>query len=112
MSIGLGFCTVLCDKSTFPCTQEIKFLMLRSHGVIRKIVPCLIMLGMVTAPSLGNAQRAPGGPSGDIPRFMELGPKVGEQLPDLTIFDDMGNPVSVREITKGNYSVLVLGCLT
>ena len=46
------------------------------------------------------------------PRFLELGPKVGEQLPDLTIVDDMGSPVNIREITKGNYSVLVLGCLT
>jgi len=64
----------------------------------------------VVAASLSNAQRA--GPSGDMPRFLESGPKVGEQLPDLTIFDDMGTPVNIRDITKGNYSVLVLGCLT
>jgi len=77
---------------------------------IRKIVNATVVLAFVVAPSLSQAQRA--GPSGDIPRFLELGPKVGEQLPALTIFDDMGNPVDIREITKGNYSVLVLGCLT
>lgn len=82
----------------------------QNYGVISKIVGTAIVLTMVAVPSMSNAQRA--GPSGDIPRFIELGPKVGEQLPDLTIFDDMGSPVNIREITKGNYSVLVLGCLT
>ena len=82
------------------------------YGAIKKIVHATVVLAFVAAPTLGNAQRAPGGPSGDIPRFIELGPKVGEQLPDLTIVDDMGSPVNIREITKGNYSVLVLGCLT
>ncbi len=84
---------------------------LRSHGVARKIVHALILLGMVVAPSLGNAQ-ARSGPSGDIPRFLESGPKVGDPLPDLTIFDDLGRPVNIRDLTKGSYSVLVLGCLT
>lgn len=79
-------------------------------SILKKIVNAAVVLAFVVAPSLSQAQRA--GPSGDIPRFLELGPKVGEQLPDLTIFDDMGNPVDIREITKGNYSVLVLGCLT
>lgn len=83
-----------------------------SYSAIKKIVHATVVLTFVAAPMLGNAQRAPGGPSGDIPRFIELGPKVGEQLPDLTIVDDMGSPVNIREITKGNYSVLVLGCLT
>ena len=81
-----------------------------NYSTIRKIVHATVVFAFVAAPTLGNAQRA--GPSGDIPRFIELGPKVGEQLPDLTIVDDMGSPVNIREITKGNYSVLVLGCLT
>jgi hypothetical protein len=80
------------------------------YSTIKKIVNATVVLAFVAAPPLSQAQRA--GPTGDIPRFLELGPKVGEQLPDLTIFDDMGNPVDIREITKGNYSVLVLGCLT
>ena len=83
-----------------------------SYSTIRKIVHATVVLAFLAAPTLASAQRAMGGPSGDIPRFIELGPKVGEQLPDLTIVDDMGSPVNIREITKGNYSVLVLGCLT
>ncbi len=81
-----------------------------NHSIFRKIAHAAIVVAMVAAPTLSQAQRA--GPSGDIPRFIEMGPKVGEQLPDLTIVDDMGSPVNIREITKGNYSVLVLGCLT
>ncbi len=86
-----------------------------SHNTFRRIVHASVVLALVATPLLSNAQqgqRRPGGPSGDIERFVELGPKVGEQLPDLTIVDDMGMPVNIRELTKGNYSVLVLGCLT
>ena len=39
-------------------------------------------------------------------------PKVGEPLPDVTIYDDLGNPVNLRELADENYKVLVLGCLT
>jgi hypothetical protein len=84
------------------------------NGAIRKIVHATVALALIATPLMSNAQqgRPPGGPSGDIPRFIEVGPKVGEQMPDVTIVDDMGMPVNIREITKGNYSVLVLGCLT
>jgi hypothetical protein len=85
------------------------------NGAIRKIVHATVALALVATPLLSNAQqgrRPPGGPGGDIPKFLELGPKVGEQMPDVTIVDDMGMPVNIRELTKGNYSVLVLGCLT
>jgi hypothetical protein len=84
----------------------------------RKIVHAMVVLALVSAPAMSLAQNAPGmgmgagGPSGDIPRFIELGPKVGEPLPDLTIVNDLGQPVNIREMTKGAYSVLVLGCLT
>ena len=42
----------------------------------------------------------------------ENGPKVGEQVPDVTIVDDQGNPVDMRELARGQYTVLTLGCLT
>lgn len=83
-----------------------------NYSAIRKIVNVTVVLALVAAPSLGNAQQERRGPSGDIPSFIEMGPKVGDRLPDLTIFDDMGMPVNIREITKESYSVLVLGCLT
>ncbi len=42
----------------------------------------------------------------------ESAPKVGEMVPDLTIVDDQGNPASLRDITRGHYTVMTLGCLT
>jgi hypothetical protein len=79
----------------------------------RKIASAAIVLGVAVMLPLGAVQaQGGGGPSGDIPKFLELGPKVGEMVPDLTILDDAGNPVSIRGISKDNYSVFVLGCLT
>jgi len=45
-------------------------------------------------------------------RFETGAPQVGESLPDITIYDDLGNPVNIRELANENYKVLVLGCLT
>ncbi len=45
-------------------------------------------------------------------RFNEVVPGIGEQIPDVTIIDDQGNPVSMRELVSGHYSVVTLGCLT
>ena len=39
-------------------------------------------------------------------------PQLGELIPDLEIVDDQGNPVGLREVTQGHYTVLTLGCLT
>lgn len=44
--------------------------------------------------------------------FERLAPRIGEQLPDLSIYDDSGKPVNIRELAKGKYTVLILGCLT
>ena len=42
----------------------------------------------------------------------ENGPKVGDRVPDLSIVDDQGNPANIRDITRGQYTVMTLGCLT
>ena len=42
----------------------------------------------------------------------EAAPKVGDLVPDLTIVDDEGNPANLRDITRGHYTVMTLGCLT
>ena len=47
-----------------------------------------------------------------IDRFDAAAPEIGEPLHDLTIVGDEGNPVNIREIATGQYSVFVLGCLT
>jgi hypothetical protein len=59
---------------------------------------------------LGVAQAQDGPPP--WPAFEEGAPQIGEQFPDLTIHDDLGNPVNLRELANENYKVLVLGCLT
>ena len=42
----------------------------------------------------------------------ENGPKVGDRVPDLAIVDDQGNSANIRDITRGHYTVMTLGCLT
>jgi hypothetical protein len=42
----------------------------------------------------------------------ESAPKVGDMVPDLTIVDDQGNPANLRDITRGHYTTITLGCLT
>ena len=45
-------------------------------------------------------------------RFLAMAPQIGEMVPDLEIVDDQGNPVRLRELAQGRYTVLTLGCLT
>ena len=53
----------------------------------------------------GRPGRGPGGPS------QESGPLVGQPLPDISVYDAEGKEFSLSSL-KGNYSVLVFGCLT
>ena len=39
------------------------------------------------------------------------GVKIGQALPDLTIFDERGGELRLADL-KGKYSVIVFGCLT
>lgn len=39
-------------------------------------------------------------------------PKVGDELPDVTAFDEAGNPFPLKESLAGKHSVMVFGCLT
>jgi hypothetical protein len=45
-------------------------------------------------------------------RFAEAAPAVGELVPDVVVYDADGNERKLRELLRGRYSVLVLGCLT
>ena len=45
-------------------------------------------------------------------RFYATAPKIGDLVQDLDILDDQGNPVNIRDVATGQYTVLVLGCLT
>ncbi|MCZ6616879.1 MAG: hypothetical protein O7E57_02010 [Gammaproteobacteria bacterium] len=39
-------------------------------------------------------------------------PEVGQRVPDLELVTDEGTPANLRELTRGHYTVLILGCLT
>ena len=87
--------------------------------MIRRLSPfvlfaaALFLTGVASAQAPGGMARGMGaGPSGMDTRFMATVPAIGEQIPDVTIVDDQGNPVSMRDITTGQYTVLTLGCLT
>jgi cytochrome oxidase Cu insertion factor (SCO1/SenC/PrrC family) len=45
-------------------------------------------------------------------RFAAAAPEVGELAPDVVVLDADGKEHQLRSLLKGNYSVLVLGCLT
>ena len=60
---------------------------------------------------VSNSAFAQAGPP-RMPQFEADAPKVGETLPDISIHDDLGNLVNIRELASENYKVLVLGCLT
>jgi hypothetical protein len=64
--------------------------------------------GSLTASELVNAGRSVGMDR----RFYAAAPAIGELVQDVDIVDDEGNPVNIREIATGQYTVLVTGCLT
>ncbi len=49
--------------------------------------------------------------NGDPVRLARAGIEVGTPLPDVSIFDETGQPFETSSL-RGNYSVLVFGCLT
>lgn len=76
------------------------------------VVAALLLADAASAQQPGGMGMGMGmGAAMDI-RFNEIVPGIGEQIPDVTIIDDQGNPVSMRELVSGHYSVVTLGCLT
>jgi len=83
-----------------------------------RYVPSLLAL-LITGfqPAISMAQMGMGmgmglGMGPPDARFV-VAPEVGEQISDVTIVDDQGNPVNIRELaSQSPYTVLTLGCLT
>ena len=71
----------------------------------------MLLLLVVLAAAPVNSILAQGALLPPDVRF-ENGPKIGARVPDLTIVDDQGNPANLRDITRGHYTVMTLGCLT
>ena len=77
-----------------------------------KFRTALLAIGMVGLLQSGLAFGQAGMGMAASPRF-DVAPEIGEQIPDLTIVDDQGNPVNLIELAgQSPYTVLTLGCLT
>ena len=72
-----------------------------------RITPLFLILAGLLQTSLVVAQGTP-----PQVRFAEDAPKVGDLVPDLTLVDVQGNPANLRDITRGHYTTITLGCLT
>ena len=72
-----------------------------------RTTPLFLILAGLLLTSLVVAQGTP-----PQVRFAEDAPKVGDLIPDLTLVDDQGNPASLRDLTRGHYTTITLGCLT
>ena len=70
----------------------------------------LVQAGLVTAQPRSEAMRR--GREAAVRRFEAAAPRIGEPMPDLTLYDDRGRDAPLRELLQGHYTVLVLGCLT
>ena len=76
------------------------------------LIPLAVAALLQSGPAL--AQQGMGAPGAErpSPRFDAV-MQIGEQIPDLTIVDDQGNPVNIRKLASSSaYTVLTLGCLT
>ncbi|MCA9141185.1 MAG: hypothetical protein KDB05_00275 [Planctomycetales bacterium] len=74
---------------------------------MNRIVPLLFGLSlMTTCVAVGQNTR-----DGVMQGFDRKAPAVGEKLPDLNAYNAAGEPVQLGSL-KGNYTVLVFGCLT
>ena len=64
-----------------------------------------VLVGNAFAQPGGNVRGGPGrGPGGSLP-------EVGSTLPDITLYNDRGEEFSTTSL-RGQYTVLVFGCLT
>ena len=78
-----------------------------------KVLISLAIAGLLqTSVVLAQTGLGAAGAQRPSPRF-DAGPQLGERIADLTIVDDQGEPVNLRDLAnRSPYTVLTLGCLT
>lgn len=86
---------------------------------MKRLIPpsIFLFLGVVQpavaqAPAMGMGMGMGAGPTAMDERFYSTVPGIGELAPDIQVVNDRGDPVNIREMATGQYTVLVLGCLT
>ena len=84
---------------------------------MKRLIPLsiFVLFGAVQSaiaqvPGMGMGMGA--GPTAMDERFYSTVPGIGELVPDVEVVNDRGDPVNIREVATGQYTVLVLGCLT
>jgi len=78
----------------------------------RLLIPIAIAGLLQSSVALAQFGMGAAGGARSSPRF-DVAPQVGEQFPDITIVDDQGEPVNIRDLaSRSPYTVLTLGCLT
>ena len=102
------------------------YLGLRGHGVLAmKMLFAVLLGGVVFVQSVlaqdlrrdaprrpeSKANKSESGRDRVSGRFNDASPKLGELLPDVGGYTADGKPVRLRSL-KGDYKVLVFGCLT
>ncbi len=65
------------------------------------------VIGFALCPGFAVAQR----PMKKDDGFLQEKPRLGERVPDLVVYDSQGQEVKVESL-RGQYTVLVFGCLT
>ena len=71
-----------------------------------------VQSAIAQAPAMGMGMGMGAGPTAMDERFYSTVPGIGELVPDIQVVNDRGDPVNIREVATGQYTVLVLGCLT
>ena len=86
---------------------------------MKRLIPLSIFLflgavqsAVAQVPAMGMGMGMGAGPTAMDERFYSTVPGVGELVPDIQVVNDRGDPVNIREVATGQYTVLVLGCLT
>ena len=71
------------------------------------LVLCLIEIALTQIRGIGHSTSS----RSVIKNFEEQSPKIGAKLPELKLFDENGITFNTNSL-RGNYTVLVFGCLT
>jgi acetyl esterase/lipase len=87
----------------------------RRYNIMLRLIS-LLLCACLQLGAIGFAQDAPIGRENPQERliwqFEMSAPRIGDPLPEVTIYDAEGNPVELRSFVRGHYTVLVFGCLT
>ena len=92
-------------------TLAVTVLIALAITALGSVLPAAAQRGQRRAPNMGRDQGFSGRQMVNR-KFDTVAPAVGESMPDITVYDETGNPLSLEQVLRGHYSVVVLGCLT